>query len=125
MVLTGLVRDPVPPEMQDRTPAAIGAGRALIAEKNCKGCHLIEGAGRDIRGFIGTSPEQQAQWPPNLNTEGFKVQPDFLHSFLNDPGRIKLRIWIDARMPTFRFSESELGTLGRYFAALDKVDYPY
>jgi cytochrome c2 len=124
-VLTSLVRDPVPLEMRDRTATAIAEGRALVAEKNCKGCHLIEGAGRDIRGFIGTSPEQQAQWPPNLNTEGFKVQPEWLHSFLDDPGKQRMRVWINARMPTFHFDEREKGILGRYFSALDKVDYPY
>src|SRR5206468_11734772 len=125
MVLTSLVRDPVPLEMRDRTVAAIAEGRQFVAEKNCKGCHFIEGAGRDIRGFIGTSPEQQAQWPPNLNTEGFKTQPEWLHDFLKDPGRVKLRPWINARMPTFHFDERELGILGRYFSALDKVDYPF
>src|SRR5262249_47999429 len=85
----------------------------------------IEGAGRDIRGFLGTSPEQQAQWPPNLNTEGFKTQPDWLHDFVNDPGKQRMRVWITARMPTFHFTEAELGVIGRHFSALDKVDYPY
>jgi len=31
----------------DKTVAAIAEGRQLVAEKNCKGCHLIEGAGGD------------------------------------------------------------------------------
>jgi mono/diheme cytochrome c family protein len=120
-VLTSLVRDPVPMEMRDKTVAAIYEGRMLVAEKNCKGCHIIEGVGGDIRPTI----KEQALYPPNLATEGFKTQPLWLHPFLNDPGRIRLRPWLNTRMPTFHFTETQNATIGRYFAALDKVDYPF
>jgi cytochrome c2 len=119
-VLVSLVKDPVPLEMKDQTTQAIVEGRQLIAEKNCRGCHLIEGVGGDIR-----PTKDQAQWPPNLNTEGFKTQPLWLHPFLKDPGTVKLRPWLTARMPTFHFTEAQAGIIGRYFAALDKVDYPF
>jgi cytochrome c2 len=119
-VLISMVKDPVPLEMRDKTTQAIADGRSLIAEKNCRGCHLVEGVGGDIR-----PTKEQAQWPPNLNTEGFKTQPLWLHPFLKDPGTVKLRPWLTARMPTFHFTEEQAATIGRYFSALDKVDYPF
>ena len=121
MVLTSLVKDPVPLEMRDRTTAAIAEGRLLVAEKNCKGCHLIEGAGGDIRPTL----EDQAMWPPNLATQGAKTQPMWLHTFVKDPSTTRLRPWLTARMPTFHFTEQESATIGRYFSALDNVDYPF
>ncbi|HEY2379802.1 MAG TPA: c-type cytochrome [Terriglobia bacterium] len=120
-VLVSLVKDPVPLEMKDRTAQAIIDGRQLISEKNCRGCHLIEGVGGDIR----PTKKEQAQWPPNLNTEGFKTQPSWLHPFLKDPGSVKLRPWLEARMPTFHFTDEQAATIEKYFSALDKVEYPY
>ncbi len=119
-VLVSMVKDPVPLEMRDKATQAVAEGRQLVAEKNCRGCHLIEGAGGDIR-----PTKEQAQWPPNLNTEGFKTQPLWLHPFLKDPSIVKLRPWLSARMPTFHFSEQQAATIERYFSALDKVDYPF
>jgi cbb3-type cytochrome oxidase cytochrome c subunit len=119
-VLTSLVRDVVPLEMRDKTTAEIAAGRQLIAEKNCKGCHIIEGAGGDIRTTL-----DQALIPPNLATEGAKTQPLWLHSFLMDPNIVRLRPWLTARMPTFHFTEQQAATIERYFSAVDRVDYPF
>jgi mono/diheme cytochrome c family protein/phage shock protein A len=121
MVLVSLVKDRVPLEMRDRTVAAISEGRALIAEKNCRGCHIIEGSGGDIRATF----KDVALTPPNLATEGFKTQPFWLHPFLLDPGKTRLRPWLTVRMPTFHFTEQQSATIGRYFAAVDKVDYPF
>jgi cytochrome c2 len=120
-VLVSLVKDPVPLEMRDKTTQAVAEGRQLVAEKNCRGCHLVEGAGGDIR----PTKKEQAQWPPNLNTEGFKTQPLWLHPFLKDPGSVTLRPWLTTRMPTFHFTEQQAATIERYFSALDKVDYPF
>ncbi len=123
MVLISMVKDKVPLEMRDKPNDRIAAGRALVAEKNCRGCHIIEGQGGDIRAlFSGT---QLALTPPNLNTEGFKTQPLWLHPFIVDPGKIKLRPWLDIRMPTFHFTDTEAATIGAYFAAIDKVPYPF
>jgi cytochrome c2 len=119
MVLTSLVKDPVPMEMRDPPNAALSEGRLLIADKNCKGCHIIEGAGGDIRPTING----QAFWPPNLATQGFKTQPLWLHSFVKAPST--LRPWLTVRMPTFHFTEEESATIGRYFSAVDKVPYPF
>jgi cytochrome c2 len=119
MVLTSMVKDRVSQEMRDPMTDALAQGRMLIAEKNCKGCHLIEAAGGDIRPTI----KEQAFWPPNLATEGFKTQPVWLHSFVKAP--TTLRPWLSARMPTFHFTEEEASTIGRYFSAVDKVPFPF
>jgi mono/diheme cytochrome c family protein len=99
----------------------VEAGRALVAQRNCRGCHEIEGAGADIRSTI----EDQGLWPPLLNTQGAKTQPDWLHGFLSEPGEATLRPWLEARMPTFGFTPEEAGTLTAYFSAVDGVDYPF
>ena len=119
-VLVSMVKDPVPLEMRDKTTQVVAEGRNLLAEKNCRGCHIVEGAGGDIR-----PTKEQAQWPPNLNTEGFKTQPLWLHPFLKDPSIVKLRPWLSARMPAFHFTEQQAATLEKYFSAIDKVDYPF
>ena len=123
MVLTSLVKDPVPLEMKDRTPQAVIEGRALIAEKNCKGCHIVENLGGDIRAYLGTDVEKMMNWPPSLNTQGMKTQPEWLRTFLKDPGASnRPRPWMDLRMPTFHFTEHEISVILQYFATLDKVD---
>jgi cbb3-type cytochrome oxidase cytochrome c subunit len=122
MVLISMVKDIVPLEMRENPVPAVVAGRQLIAEKNCKGCHIIEGLGSDIRGHLRTI-EQQVQVPPNLNTQGQKTQPAWLLDFLRDPGRVRPRPWLDTRMPTFHFTEHETSVIAQYFSALDKVDY--
>jgi len=122
MVLISLVKDPVPLEMKDRTPPAVVEGRQLVAEKNCKGCHIVENLGGDIRAFLGV--DKQLNWPPSLNTQGMKTQPDWLRTFLKDPGNpSRPRPWMDTRMPTFHFTEHEIAAIGAYFASLDKVDW--
>jgi cytochrome c2 len=124
MVLTSMVKDPVPLEMKDLTSTAVIEGRQLVSEKNCKGCHIIENLGGDIRAYLGTDTEKQINWPPSLNTQGLKTQPDWLRTFLKDPGAPnRPRPWMDIRMPTFDFTEHEIAVIGAYFASLDKVDW--
>ena len=123
MVLVSMVKDKVAMEMRDKPNDAIVAGRNLIAEKNCRGCHIIEGLGGDIRALFTATT--QALAPPNLNTEGLKTKPMWLHPFLMDPGKTKLRPWLNVRMPTFHFTDDEASKIGAYFAAVDKVSYPY
>jgi cytochrome c2 len=123
MVLTSMVKDPVPLEMKDRTPQAVIEGRQIVAEKNCKGCHIIENLGGDIRAYLGNSPEKMLNWPPSLNTQGMKTQPEWLRTFLKNPGDNRPRPWMDTRMPTFHFTEHEINAIGAYFSSLDKVDW--
>lgn len=121
LVLTGMVKDQVKPEMRDILSAEVEAGRSMIARRNCRGCHEINGSGGDIRSTIA----DQGLWPPLIATEGAKTQPDWLHGFLSDPGEATLRPWLTARMPTFGFGTVEAGTLTAYFSAEDGVNYPF
>ncbi|MGR3310406.1 MAG: c-type cytochrome [Candidatus Brocadiales bacterium] len=61
--------------------------------------------------------------PPLLYGEGKKVQPQWLFEFLLKP--IKLRPWLDVRMPTFEMTPQEATTLAKFFSLMDDEDYPY
>ena len=61
--------------------------------------------------------------PPVLYGEGKKVQGAWLFDFLEEP--VALRPWLDVRMPTFKMTENEATLLTRYFAALEREEYPY
>ena len=95
-------------------------GRRLVARYNCTGCHVIEGAGGDIRRLYA---EQLSLAPPILNGEGEKVQADWLFGFVEQP--VPIRPWLKVRMPTFGFSHHEANTVVGYFTALDQVQVPY
>jgi mono/diheme cytochrome c family protein len=91
-------------------------GRILAEFYNCAGCHILEGQGGDIRKVIG----EPGLSPPNLNTEGRKVQSDWLVEFLSGPTPI--RPWLTVRMPTFHFSDAHLNSVFDYFQALEEYD---
>ncbi|MBS0207343.1 MAG: c-type cytochrome [Planctomycetes bacterium] len=61
--------------------------------------------------------------PPPLVGEGRKVQSAWLHNFLLDPYPIRPAVIL--RMPKFNMSSDEATALVNYFAARDKVEYPY
>jgi len=119
MVLVSMVKDPVPLDMKDRTDPEVAEGRQLVEEKNCRGCHIIETMGGDIRAIV----KDNLQWPPNLATQGQKTQPTWLRDFLKDPGAERPRWWMDTRMPSFHFTEHQIAVIGKYFAKRDKVDW--
>jgi cytochrome c2 len=96
--------------------AALAAGRNLVTKYNCQGCHLLEGQGHAIR----TSIEDVGLLPPNLASEGARVQTPWLFGYLHDPASETMRPWLAVRMPTFGFSDEEVNTLIGYFATLDR-----
>ncbi|MFQ5719952.1 MAG: c-type cytochrome [Acidobacteriota bacterium] len=133
-LLMGLRSEEVDPsrrKIYDGRAEAIQAGWRLVRTYNCTGCHLIEGQGGDIRPWIQTvkardgvgSSEALAFAPPDLHTEGAKVQSDWLFGFLKNVSPI--RPWLDIRMPTFQFDDQEVNTLTRFFAALEDAPYPF
>jgi hypothetical protein len=76
--------------------------------------------------------DAQEQLPPKLLTEGARVNPDWLLRFLtnpalseNDTNRNGIRSYLQVHMPTFSFSENELGKLVRFFQALSRQPFPY
>jgi mono/diheme cytochrome c family protein len=56
--------------------------------------------------------------------EGARAQTPWLHSFLRDPST-PIRPWLQIRMPSFDLAEDQLNTITHYFAAQDRVPYPY
>jgi cytochrome c2 len=117
----------------EKTPRreAIEAGRALVHEFNCRSCHILEEHGGAIRDVIAeqgmaegrTRPAALAFAPPNLRTEGAKVQPDWLYRFLSGPSPI--RPWLNVRMPSYDFNDEQLNAITQYFAAVDQASYPF
>ena len=118
-------------------------GRQLVRDYNCQGCHVIGARGGAIRGIVESQlvsdqkldpvdarQRAEAVSPPVLYNEvakigeGARVHTPWLHEFLKDPSN-KVRPWLEVRMPSFDLPEDELNTITRYFAAQDKVSYPY
>ncbi len=99
----------------------IVAGRRMVNYYNCVGCHIVEQRGGYIRRFYSEDEINFA--PPILNGEGFKVQPQWLFTFLQGPTPI--RPWLKARMPTFRFSNAEDDQIVNYFTALSDINVPF
>ena len=101
-----------------------------IANEDIKSMSRSEGG--DIGDFIidyhvevegRVAEEAKVFTPPVLYGEGKKVQGAWLFDFLEEP--VALRPWLDVRMPTFKMTEDEATVLARYFAALEKEEYPY
>ncbi len=103
-------------------------GRWLIKELNCLGCHVNEDRdGVKHGGAIRRTMDEDKTflYPPSLAGVGTKTRPTWLHSFLKHPGDHVFRYWLEARMPTFQFTDDQLNTLTQYFALRDKQPYPY
>jgi mono/diheme cytochrome c family protein len=88
---------------------AIEAGRNIVRDLNCIGCHMIEGKGSDIA--------------PTLAGEGEKVQPEWMFKFLKNP--LSIRPWLNVRMPRFNLTDGDAAHLVSYFSALSDAKYPY
>ncbi len=113
-------------------------GRRIVRDFNCQGCHQIGEKGGSIRAVIeaqleasgGDVLQGQALSPPMLYNakskvgEGARVHTPWLHGFLKDPSN-EIRPWLEVRMPSFEFSEEQVNTITQYFAAQDRVAYPY
>lgn len=91
-------------------------GRRLVRQYNCVGCHILEGKGGSIAAFY----ENSTFAPPNLATEGEKVQTPWLYKFIQQPTPI--RPWLDVRMPTFGFSDEKTNLVVNYFLSLAKKE---
>jgi len=110
----------------------IQEGWWIVRKYNCMGCHqLIPGQKTSLMA-LPRYQEAQEQLPPKLLTEGARVDPQWLLRFLanpslsdNDTNRNGIRPYLQVRMPTFSFSENELGKLVRFFQALSQQPFPY
>jgi hypothetical protein len=96
------------------------------------GCHQLIAGQKTILMGLARYQDAQEQLPPKLLTEGARVDPQWLLRFLknpalndNDTNRNGIRSYLQVRMPTFSFSENELGKLVRFFQALSRQPFPY
>lgn len=88
------------------------AGRALVQERNCVGCHQIEGTGGDMVSLVA----EPTLGPPLLTPEGSRVQQAWLKGFLRAPSTV--RPWLSVRMPTFGLADHEVDAVDGYFTAI-------
>jgi cytochrome c551/c552 len=133
--LLGSQENPLPASYQYRPldyRRDIQEGWWIVKKYNCMGCHqLIPGQKTSLMA-MARYKDAQEQLPPKLLTEGARVDPEWLLRFLKNPSlsdkdnnRNGVRSYLEVRMPTFSFSENELGKLVRFFQALARQPFPY
>jgi cytochrome c551/c552 len=133
--LLGSQESPLPANYQYRPldyRRDIQEGWWVVKKYNCMGCHqLIPGQKTSLMA-MARYQDAQEQLPPKLLTEGARVDPEWMLRFLrnpslsdNDHSRNGVRSYLQVRMPTFSFSENELGKLVRFFQALARQPFPY
>jgi cytochrome c551/c552 len=110
----------------------IQEGWWVVKKYNCMGCHQFIPSQKTALMGMERYREAQEQLPPKLLTEGARVDPEWLLHFLSNPSlsetdtnRNGVRSYLQVRMPTFSFSENELGKLVRFFEALSRQPFPY
>jgi len=135
--LLGSQENPLPASYQYRPldyRRDIQEGWWVVKKYNCMGCHqLIPGQRTSLMAMARyQGPDGQEQLPPKLLTEGARVDPEWMLHFLRNPSlndkdtnRNGVRSYLQVRMPTFSFSENELGKLVRFFQALARQPFPY
>ncbi len=123
--LRSRVSDTVPlayQPMANERRHSMAKGDQTVEYYNCRGCHVVDGVGGAVRDVYAEDDIFKA--PPLLQQQGYRVQPDWLFSFLQDPSN-RLRPWLDIRMPTFPLNDDRATTLVRGFTASSKVAFPY
>ncbi len=110
----------------------IQEGWWVVRKYNCMGCHQFIPGQQTVLMGMKRYQDAQEQLPPKLLTEGARVDPEWLLHFLTNPSltdqdtnRNGIRSYLQVRMPTFSFSENELGKLVRFFQALSRQPFPY
>jgi mono/diheme cytochrome c family protein/cytochrome c551/c552 len=87
--------------------------RKVMAQHNCSGCHVVDRRGRAIGALI----DDPNFLPPDLTPQGERAQSPWLFDFLKDPTVMKMRPWMQVRMPTFHFTDQQAAALVAGFAA--------
>ena len=104
---------------------AIQEGWWIATKYNCIGCHQIDiGQSSVLMGLPMYQAENKANLPPNLTSEGARVNPEWLKRFLANPSlttgdtnRNGVRSYLQVRMPTFSLSDDEISKLILFFEA--------
>ena len=133
--LLGSQENPLPLDYQYRPldyRRDIQEGWWVVKKYNCMGCHQLIPGQKTVLMSLKRYEGAQEQLPPKLLTEGARVNPEWMLHFLGNPAlsdkdtnRNGVRSYLQVRMPTFSFSENELGKLVRFFQALSRQPFPY
>jgi cytochrome c551/c552 len=113
----------------------IQEGWWVIKKYNCMGCHRVQIGQKSVLETAVPNyqtPEGRDQLPPSLTSEGARVNPEWLLKFLTNPAmsvtdtnRNGVRSYLQARMPTFHFSQNELRILVKFFMAVSSQPQYY
>ena len=138
-LIMGLVKDEIPPtKLPEKTPKylAVTKGEQFIHTNNCMGCHKIDGKGGAIwpstsdwlrQVADNTNAEDmslvQSFSPPILNTQGRKTQPQWLLNWFKNISMV--RPHLQARMPSFDYTDEEWNTVISYFQNKDDLPLTY
>jgi len=138
-LIMGLVKDEIPEtKLPEKTPAylAVSKGERFIHTNNCLGCHKIDGEGGAIwsstadwlEELAGSENSQdislvQSFSPPLLNTQGRKVQPDWLLNWFQNVSMIRPHLQV--RMPSYDFTHQEWNSVIDYFQSKDDMSLTY
>ena len=104
-------------------------GYKLIRQYNCYGCHEIGHEGGRIADSIKDilpeklHAEHRNYAPPSLYSEGSKVQPDWLFSYLQQP--ITIRPNLQVRMPSFDLSDDNWNAIIAAFKDMEDNHLSY
>jgi len=126
------------PESYHHTPeddrASVQRGWWLIKRFNCQGCHQILPG--DVTSFMEMERYQDPDWveqmPPQLFTQGDRVQPEWLIEFLENPSLSEtnphengVREYLHAHMPNFGFTDRQIKLLTQFFMARSHQSMTY
>jgi mono/diheme cytochrome c family protein len=122
----------------DADGQAIREGWWLVRKYNCEGCHQVRpGEVPDFHDTLAhvmpaNAEEYEKIAPPYLVGSGFRTRPIWLAGFLDDPSLggereqpKAVRPYLATRMPTFSFTENEIGKLVRFLDAMSKQQLIY
>lgn len=121
---------------------AVQAGRRVVRDYNCHGCHyfddeggliaqywkmktvdgvvvpvVVAASGKPDYRFLTQVGDVQGDVPPILLDQGNKTKPEWLFDFFAEP--VRLRPKLRMRMPSFAFSDKEANMLIAMFAGLE------
>jgi cytochrome c2 len=112
---------------------AIQEGWWIVTKYNCIGCHQIDiGQSTVLQNLSWYQGENKANLPPNLTSEGARVNPEWLKGFLENPSlsttdtnKNGVRSYLQVRMPTFYLSDDEIRKLVLFFEAMSQQQQPF
>ena len=134
--LLGSTQSTLPPSYQylpTDQRKAIQDGWWIVTKYNCIGCHQIDiGQKSVLMGLPQFQGDNAINLPPVLTSEGARVNPEWLKSFLANPAlsttdtdRDGVRSYLKVRMPTFFLSDDEIRKLVLFFGALSSQQQPF